>query len=243
MIVIVVQFGLATMPRGMSASSSGLTSETTSGTSSLHPEGARVVDDDGARGRELRRPLTGDRPARREDRDVEAADGVVGQADHGAPVRSRTRPAERSEANGDDLRGGEAPRVEQREHLRAHRAGGADDRDTRRHANSPNGCSGRIVSGPESSKALCRARTASGTLLDRHDAGDADRRRRDHLDVDALLAEGREDLRGHARVRLHARADDRDLPHAVVGEHLDAVLLARSRRARPARRRPRPSGS
>ena len=30
-------------------------------------------------------------------------------------------------------------------------------------ANSPNGCSGRIVPSPESSKALCSARTASGT--------------------------------------------------------------------------------
>jgi hypothetical protein len=64
--------------------------------------------------------------------------------------------------------------------------------------NSPNGFSGRIVSGPDSSNALCSERTGVLDLLARDDAADLDRRGRDHLDVDALRAEGAEDLRGDA---------------------------------------------
>ena len=57
------------------------------------------------------------------------------------------------------------------------------------------------------------------------DARDLDRGRGDHLDVDALVAERREDLRGDARVRLHARADDGDLAHlGVLGDRADADL-------------------
>src|SRR5207249_4580966 len=88
----------------------------------------------------------------------------------------------------DDLIGRERARLEQAAHDRAHRSGGTDDRDPHAAdpdmdvrngiyaanpdmdvrngiyaANSPNGCSGRIVSGPASSKAAWSARTASGT--------------------------------------------------------------------------------
>ena len=49
-----------------------------------------------------------------------------------------------------------------------------------------------------------------------HDARDADRRRRDHLDVDALGGEGLEHLRRDTGVGLHARADERDAADGVV---------------------------
>src|SRR5215208_5411320 len=54
-----------------------------------------------------------------------------------------------------------------------------------------------------------------------HDAGDLDRRGGDHLDVDVLVAEGAEHLGGDARMRLHSRADDRDLPHRRILGHAE----------------------
>ena len=70
-----------------------------------------------------------------------------------------------------------------------------------------------------------------------HDARDADRRRGDHLDVDALGGERLEHLRGDAGVGLHARADERDAADGVVevgaaGVDLDDDLLTISMRAR-----------
>src|SRR3954454_12899805 len=57
------------------------------------------------------------------------------------------------------------------------------------------------------------------------DAGDLDRRRRDHLDVDTRVAQDAEGLGRDARMRAHARTDERDLAHVGVG--LDAhVVLA-----------------
>src|SRR5205814_2300247 len=54
----------------------------------------------------------------------------------------------------------------------------------------------------------------------------ADRGGRDHLDVDAFGREHLEHVRRYTRVRLHARADERDLRDAVVdGEPLRADLL------------------
>jgi hypothetical protein len=49
-----------------------------------------------------------------------------------------------------------------------------------------------------------------------HDAGDADRRRRDDLDVDPGLGEGLEHVRGDAGMALHACADERHLCDFVV---------------------------
>src|SRR6478609_11090835 len=43
------------------------------------------------------------------------------------------------------------------------------------------------------------------------DHGDADLRRRDHLDVDAGVRQRGEEPRGDAGMRLHARADEREL--------------------------------
>ena len=138
------------------------------------------------------------------------------------PLRARGRPsAQRRTAR---PRGPGSDVVSQQvEQHGADLARGADDGDAMalcgaRHANSPNGCSGRIVSSPWRSKAVCSARTASGTRSPRHDAADLDGRRRDHRDVDPLLAEHGEDLGGDAGVRLHPRADDRHLPHALVGD-------------------------
>jgi hypothetical protein len=96
---IVVQLGLATIPR-WSASASALTSVTTSGTSSLHPPRRRVVDDDGALGDEPRRPL-----ARRPPPALNSARSkppIVSSAEHahGRVGALERRPSERSEANG-----------------------------------------------------------------------------------------------------------------------------------------------
>src|SRR4029078_6146241 len=69
----------------------------------------------------------------------------------------------------DDLARGEVPLAQQPQHHRADLAGGADDSEAvsvlpgRHAANSPKGCSGRMVPSPESSNAVCRALTASGT--------------------------------------------------------------------------------
>src|SRR5881397_1199197 len=55
--------------------------------------------------------------------------------------------------------------------------------------------------------AVQRAHGVGHALAGDH-ARDPDRRRRDHLDVDVVLAERAEDLRRHAGMGLHARADD-----------------------------------
>ena len=85
-----------------------------------------------------------------------------------------------------------------------------------------------MVPSPDSSKAACSARTASGTRSPRMTQEILIGRRRDHLDVDALAAERREHLRGDARMRLHAGADDRDLAHLLVGGDPQAVLGRRA---------------
>ncbi len=71
------------------------------------------------------------------------------------------------------------------------------------------------------------------------DAGDADRRGRDHLDVDLLGGEHLEHRRRHARVGLHPGPDDRDLRDVarrraptsapIVGRQLLAHLHRRRR--------------
>src|SRR5207253_10189499 len=58
-------------------------------------------------------------------------------------------------------------------------------------------------------------------LLDHH--GDLDLGGRDHLDVDALLRQGAEHLRGDAGVRAHAHADDRHLGDLLVAGDVAAL--------------------
>src|SRR5436853_6480876 len=60
-------------------------------------------------------------------------------------------------------------------------------------------------------------------------AGDLDRRRGDHLDVDPGVADHLEGLRGHARVALHPGADQRHLPHVRVGREAADAELAEER--------------
>src|SRR3954467_4414085 len=179
-ICIVEQFGLATIPRWPS-SASGLTSETTSGTSSAMrhfeelstttapapgPLGGCVTHA-GPRLHEARRPLAGRRAAGAEDRDVEALDGVVVQRldDEAAVELAAGRALGRER---DDLARGERPLAQEAQHDAANLPGRADDGDAvavagGHAANSPNGCSGRIVPSPESSNAVWSALTASGT--------------------------------------------------------------------------------
>ena len=221
---IVEQFGFAIRPLWPS-SASGLTSATTSGTSGSrrHLEllstttapastkrGAHSPDVDAAGG---------------EDREVEALDRVVVERADRSRRRARL-PAERSRRERDDRGRREAALAQLRAHHGADGAGGADDGDAvPAHSDAPcgpNGCSASIWSAP-SSNASCSARTARSTTSAVDDARDLDRRRRDHLDVDALVAERGEHARGDARVRLHPGADDRDLAHlGVLGDLADA---------------------
>src|SRR5215217_3504531 len=63
-----------------------------------------------------------------------------------------------------------------------------------------------------------------GDVGSAHDARDLDRGRGDHLDVDAGVAQDAEGLGGDARVRLHSRADERDLAHVGIGLDAHPVL-------------------
>jgi hypothetical protein len=118
----------------------------------------RVVHDDGARLDEARGPLAGGRAAGAEDREVESLDRLVVQGLHDqaavelAPGRALGR--ER-----DDLADREGAFAQEAQHDAADLSGGADDGDAvavahAHAANSPKGCSGRIVPSPESSNAV-----------------------------------------------------------------------------------------
>ena len=128
----------------------------------------------------------------------------------------------------DHLGGGEVALGEDLEDRRADGAGRADDADPvaaghqaassrgrTRGRCSPEGSSSRTASAPRPN-ASWTAFTVSGTRLGVDHAGDLDRRRRDHLDVDPALADRREDLRRDAGVAAHPGADDRDLADVRV---------------------------
>src|SRR5689334_24205920 len=154
----------------------------------------------------------------------------------GSSAPSSVRPAERSEANGTTELAGN-PRRRSRRSRSVPTAPVAPTTATRMRAlpqpgRPRSGPQGPTKSGPSCGELPERAlgldgavaRQLEGGMQGAHgvrhavaadDAGDLDRRRRDHLDVDALPAERGEDLRGDARVRLHARADDRDLAHVL----------------------------
>ena len=85
-----------------------------------------------------------------------------------------------------------------------------------------------------------RPHRALDVVLGDH-ARDPDRRRADHLDVDALGRERLEHLGGDAGMRLHARADERDAADVLVGAEaarlgVDDDLLHARRGARRRRR-------
>src|SRR4051794_35848337 len=126
----------------------------------IHAPRARVVDHERAVGGKPRRPLARRPAAGAEQREVEAGDRVVTQGLDDAPVELAARRALGREEH-DVVRGERAP-LEQAAHDAAHGSGGTDDREPH-DENCPKGCSGRIVSNPDSSKAECSARTASGT--------------------------------------------------------------------------------
>ena len=213
------------------SSASGLTSATTSGISGSRRKARGVVDHDAAGGGEARRPRARGRRAGGEDRDVEALDRLLGQRLHDQAALELAAGRALGGERDDLARRGSRARAACASITVPDGAGGADDGDAEAHG--LNGCSGRTSSAP-SSKASCSARTACGHAVGRHDAGDLDRRGGDHLDVDVLVAERGEHLGGDARVRLHSRADDRDLPHRrVLGDAEDADL------GRPPGRAPR----
>src|SRR4029078_2411837 len=68
----------------------------------------------------------------------------------------------------------------------------------------------------ETERSVQRTHAAFDVVLGYH-ARHPDRRRADHLDVDALTREDLEHLRGDAGIRPHPRADERDAPDARIG--------------------------
>ncbi len=220
-ICIVVQFGLATIP-WFCAIASGLTSETTSGTSGSmrHCEElsitiAPALAKRGAHSFEVAEPAENratSKPA--------IASSLSACTTRPAPAPSSVRPAERSEAKGTSSDGRETAILEDAQDLLSDDAGGADDGDAMAHAApfGANGCSESVVPAP-SSNASCSDRTAVGDPVALDDAGDLDRRRRDHLDVDALATENGKHLRRDTGMRAHASTDDRHLAHLrMLGE-------------------------
>src|ERR687898_900282 len=219
-VCIVVQFGFATMPLWPS-SASGFTSETTSGTSSCirHCDELSTTTAPASAKRGAHSALT-DEPAEKRAMSKPWIDSSVS----GATVRlvspkPTLRPAERSEAKGTTSSAGKerprstssiveptapvAPTTATRIALRHLRAVHA------RHVFGEHGV------GPQLERRVQLAHRVGNVLL-AHDARDLDRRRGDHLDVHARLAEDSEGLGGHARMALHSGSHDRDLPHAVV---------------------------
>ena len=136
---IVVQFGLAMIPLRASAIASGLTSETTSGTSGSirNAEELSTTIDPASANRRGQRPRGGGpggeqrdvQPARVGGRGVLDGDLAAGVGQHGA-----------GRAGGGEephLVGGELPLGEDLAHGDAHLPGGADDSDPEAHAHRP----------------------------------------------------------------------------------------------------------
>ena len=57
-----------------------------------------------------------------------------------------------------------------------------------------------------------------------HDCSDTDLRGGDHLDVHARVAQGLGKVRGHSRVRLHTSANQGNLAHVIVVDHVAPAL-------------------
>ena len=193
-ICMVEQLGLATMPR-CAASASGLTSGTTSGTCSCIRQKRRVVDHHGAGLGEARRPLLAGAPtAGGEERDVEAlASASLGQlrrcSSSSPPVDPAARPSARTRTA--PPRGRERALPQHAEHRRAHGAGGAHDGDARSGMRRPPAGTSSRSSRLEG--ACERPHRLRDDVRRADHARDLDRRGRDHLDVDAGVAEHGED--------------------------------------------------
>ena len=93
------------------------------------------------------------------------------------PANGSLRPSDRGDAYDAQLVDRERALLEDAQHLGADQAGRADDSDL---------ASRRVTLASPSSNAVCSARTARSTSSSCDHARDPDRRRADHLDVDAL---------------------------------------------------------
>ena len=199
---MVVQFGLATIPFGIDARASSLTSGTTRGTSGSirHAEELSITIAPAAakRGASSREP-----GAPQENRAMSSPAGSAAAASstvNSSPPKGSRRPAERAEANNRSSIEREVPLLQDGAHHAAHLPGRADHPDSHAvqstsvgrtyggHTRSDQGA--RRSPAQDSSKAACSARTASSTALGTDHAGDPDGRGRDHLDVDAVRRPG-----------------------------------------------------
>ena len=237
----VVQFGLPMMPLGRVGRGGGVDLGHDERDVGVHPEGAGVVDRDGAARGGDRRPLRGDLVGDVEHRDVDAVEDLRRQRQR--PRRPRRAPAAAGRPTAPTRPAGSRPRrrvaVESRSSMTVPTAPvapttasvGRDLRAPARSSPGPSVDDGLLASRRPGSNAECTAVTAASTsCLAAHDR-DADLGRRDDLDVDAGVRERAEERRGDARVRAHARADQRDLADRVV------VLRATRSRSRPCARR------
>src|SRR5918995_5473822 len=220
-VCMVVQFGLATIPL-WSCSASGLTSETTSGTSSSmrHCDELSTTTAPASAKRGAHSALTPE-PAENSAISKPWIDSSFSDCTVSlASPQSMLRPAERSEANGTTSSAGNersrstssivdptapvAPTTATRIglcHLRTVHA---------RHVLGQHGVGAELERGVQLPDGLLHVLLA-------HDTGDLDRRGGDHLDVHAGVAQHGEGLGRHTRMALHSGADDRDLPHPIVG--------------------------
>ena len=222
-VCMVVQLGLATMPRWES-SASGLTSETTSGTSSCMRQKDELSTTTAPGVGEAPAPLLADRGAGREEREVEALDRLVGERLHSQVGVAEVDRAAGRALGGErhHLVGGERALAHHAEHGRPHGAGGAHHGDPHDGASSrtlgrctPATSSGWTDVAPEVEGRVQLDHRGLHVLLAHH-ARDLDRRGGDHLDVHARLAQHGEGPGGDARVALHPGADERHLAHPVV---------------------------
>ena len=239
-ICIVVQFGLATMP-AVAVERLGVDLGHDERHVVVHAPRARVVDDDRAAPRRSAAPTRATSPPpAREEREVEALDRSRRRAAGRPARRSSSRPAERSEANGTTRAPGSRARSSSSQHVGAHGAGGADDatrsRSCRALARTPRTAAraGSCPS-PDSSNAACSARTASA----RARRGSTHEILIGEVEIISMLIPSspsvREHLRRDARMRLHSRADDRDLAHRLVGGDAPMPELGDERLERVAR--------
>ena len=216
---IVEQFGLAMMPL-WSSSASGLTSATTSGISGSRRKAEELSTTTqpaaAKRGAHSREVVA---PAEKSAMSKPWIDSSVSGLDDQPALELAAGRALGGER--DELADRRSARSRSFSSITVPTAPVAPTTATRR-AHGLKGCSGRTSSAP-SSNASCSARTACGDAVGGDDAGDLDRRGGDHLDVDFLVAERGEHLRGDAGMRLHSRADDGHLPHRrVLGDPEDA---------------------
>ena len=198
--IIVVQFGHDAMPFGMLRMSSGLTSATTSGTSGSMRNADDLSMTFAPAAAACGAHSIGDRLVDVDDHEVETVEAAGPQHLAGdlaarerelaaLGARRRVRRAARSP-------GTRAPRGSATSRCRPSRW-------------RPSGRLRTTAYSLSSPNAACNDCTAALHVVFGDHARDPDRRRADHLDVDAFVRERLEHLGGDAGVRLHARADQR----------------------------------